>query len=150
MATHISTIIAALAAMPVQAYSATVTVRQGTGLLNTLEAADVPCRIISPLNATSQRTKRVTPGAGRVMTTEWTIEDICYLRFVGEGLGLSDIAAVYVEYMNSYIECSRQLGNQIYAIDLLQQRTQVVQYPASSERTYHAVISTSTFTDIVQ
>jgi hypothetical protein len=150
MATHITTIISALAAMPVQAYGATVSVRSGTGLHNTLESADVPCRIISPLNATSQRTKRITPGAGRVMMTEWTIEDICYLRFVGEGLGLADIAAVYVEYMNSYIECARQLGNSVYTVDLLQQRTQVVQYPASSERTYHAVISTSTFTDIVQ
>jgi hypothetical protein len=150
MATHINTIISALAAMPVQAFGATVTVRSGTGLHNTLEAADVPCRIISPLNTTSQRTKRVTPGAGRVMQTEWTIEDICYLRFVGDGLGLADIATVYVEYMNSYIECSRQLGNSVYSIDLLQQRTQVVQYPASSERTYHAVISICTFTDIVQ
>lgn len=150
MATHIDAIISALAALPVQAFGATVTVRSGTGLHNTLEAADVPCRIISPLNATSQRTKRVTPGAGRVMQTEWTIEDICYLRFVGDGLGLADIATVYIEYMNSYIECSRQLGNSVYSYDLLQQRTQIVQYPASSERTYHAVISTSTFTDIVQ
>lgn len=150
MATHVTSIVSAIAAMPVQAYGATVTVRSGTNLLNTVENADLPCRVISPLNATSQRTKRVTPGAGRVMVTEWTIEDICLLRFVGEGLGLSDIATVYLEYMNSYIECTRQLGNTVYALDLVQQRTQVMQFPASSERTYHAVISTLTFTDIVQ
>jgi len=150
MATHITSIISAIAAMPVQAFGATVTVRSGTGLHNTVENADLPCRIISPLNATSQRSKRITTGAGRVMQTEWTIEDIALLRFVGDGLGLADIASIYLEYMNSYIECARQLGNTVYALDLLQQRTQVLQYPASSERTYHAVISTSTFTDIVQ
>lgn len=151
MGSNIAAIITAIASLDVQLSSVSVLVRSGTALKDSEEISDLPTRIISPVGMTSQRTRVQTlGGAGHVMNNEWTITDTCLLRAVGMGLGLTDIAAVYQEYMAAYIQLSRQLIGQTYSLTLLTQRAQVVEYVNGSGRNYHAVICTLTFAEIVQ
>lgn len=149
MTTSLGDIITALAAMPVKAFGDVVPVRSGDLITNTVETADLPCRIISNLQSTSQRTKRITAGTGKVLSTEWSIDVVCLLRPVGDGLGLADINEVYAEYLQSFLSHMGSIGNSRYQPDITTQRGTVLQWPSGSDRSYHAVISTVTFTDIV-
>lgn len=151
MPSNIASIITAITALNVQLSSVTVLVRAGTSLKDSEEIGDLPTRIVSPVGMTSQRTRvQSLGGAGHVMTTEWTITDTCLLRAVGMGLGLTDIALIYQEYMANYCEQARQLSGYAYTMTLLTQRAQVVEYVTGSGRNYHAVICALTFVEIIQ
>lgn len=149
MATSLDNIITALAAMPVEAFGTVVPVRSGNLITNTVETADLPCRIISNMQSTSQRTKRITAGSGKALTTEWSIDVVALLRPVGDGLGLSDINDIYAEYLQSFLSHMGDIGTARYQPDMTTQRCTVLQWPSGGDRSYHAVISTVTFTDIV-
>jgi hypothetical protein len=135
--------------MPVVAFGDVVPVRSGNLITNTVETADLPCRIISNMQSTSQRTKRITAGTGKVLTTEWSIDVVALLRPVGDGLGLSDINDIYAEYLESFLSHMGDIGTARYQPDMTTQRCTVLQWPSGGDRSYAAVISTVTFTDIV-
>lgn len=148
---QLADIYAAVAALQPTAGGTVVPVRWGATLHNTNESADIPLRLLSPIGDTMGKVQQKTGGGvGHVITVEWSIRDIALLRPVGGGLGLSDIADIYVEYMATYADALRQISSQTYYLVDAQVLPQVLQYPADSGMQYHAVSSTLYLMEIVQ
>jgi hypothetical protein len=61
----------------------------GDSLVNNLDIANLPARVINAIGMSSSMTQLQTFGAGSVMTTEWTIVDIALIRKAGMGLRTS-------------------------------------------------------------
>lgn len=149
MSSSINEILQAVADMNVTVDGDVIPVRWDDTLTNTVESADLPVRLISFLNETSQRARSMTPRPGSVLQVEHTVQVIAILRAVGAGMGLSDIMGMYAEYNDSFLDASRVMGNHRWNVKDVQQRSQVLQYPANSDRWYHTVISTIMFDDRV-
>lgn len=147
MASSLNAILAAIAAMNVTVGGQPVPIRWDDTLQNTVESADLPIRLVSMLGGTAQRSKALTPTPGSAMQIEHSFDIVGILRPVGQGLGLADIQADYVDYIDSTLESSRYLGNNRWNLKLITQRSQIIQYPANSDRWYHAVLFNLVFDD---
>lgn len=147
MPSSLNAILADVASMNVTVGGVLVPIRWDDTLQNTVESADLPLRLVSMLGGAAQRSKAQTPIPGSVLQLEHSIDVTGILRPVGQGLGLSDIQAAYVEYVDTTLEAARYLGNSRYNLKLITQRSQIIQYPASSDRWYHAVLVNLVFDD---
>lgn len=150
MASHLSNILTALAAVTINLDGDNVDVWLTDEVQDTAEYPQLPVRIIHSLGMQGVRTRQQTLGSGAVLSAEWRVTDFVLMRPVGMGLGIRDIAQLYVEYMSEYADGMRVLVNNQWRLETLEQKPQVLEYPAGSGRKYHAVVCTLLFSDIVQ
>jgi len=145
MSSQLVSIVASVAGMSVSGIS---TVYYGTSLKNAVEIADVP---ISAIGMQSSRTKTTTlGGSGHVMMTEWTITDVALLRPAGMGMGLRDIALTMETYMAAYHDAVRTLVAPAWQVIDVRCRSQILEWPQASGRSYDTVIATIVISEIVQ
>lgn len=92
----------ALAAMDVTLNAATVPVFNYDELPDSIQTAQLPCRLLHPLG--EQPGGSVTPFtlSGVSLQFGWTIFDLFLLRPVAQGIGLKDAAPDLVAYMDAY------------------------------------------------
>jgi hypothetical protein len=149
MASQLSSIISAVAAMTITGY--TMPVLRGSTLKNQTDDADVPTRIVNAIGVNSSRTRTATlGGAGHVMQAEWTIQDVALLRSAGIGQGLKDIALTVEGYLGAYHDALRQLIAPGWVLSNATVRATVLEWPQASGRYYDAVTATLTITEIIQ
>jgi hypothetical protein len=99
----------------------------------------------------SSRTKTTTlGGSGHVMMTEWTITDVALLRPAGMGMGLRDIALTMETYMAAYHDAVRTLVAPAWQVIDVRCRSQILEWPQASGRSYDTVIATIVISEIVQ
>ena len=147
MASQIDAIIDALEAMAV---TGVTTVYRGSTLKNSVEVADLPCRIISVIGMQSNRLQSRTFQSGHVMQTEWTLVDVALLRGAGMGIGLKDIAPSMETYLGHYHDALRTLIGATWSVTGASLRSQVLEWPQASGRYYDAVTVTLTVSEIIQ
>lgn len=147
MASQIDAIIDALEAMSV---TGVTTVYRGATLKDTVEVADLPCRIISAIGMQSNRLQSRTFQSGHVMQTEWTITDVAMLRGAGMGKGLSDITPSQEAYLGHYHDALRTLIGATWTVTGASLRSQVLEWPQASGRFYDVVTATLTISEIIQ
>jgi hypothetical protein len=148
MSSQLVSIVASVASMSVSGIS---TVYYGTSLKNAVEIADVPARIISAIGMQSSRTKTTTlGGSGHVMMTEWTITDVALLRPAGMGMGLRDVSLTMETYMAAYHDAVRTLVAPAWQVIDVRCRSQILEWPQASGRSYDTVIATLVISEIVQ
>jgi hypothetical protein len=148
MSSQLVSIVASVASMSVSGIS---TVYYGTSLKNAVEIADTPARIISAIGMQSSRTKTTTlGGSGHVMMTEWTITDVALLRPAGMGMGLRDVALTMETYMAAYHDAVRTLVAPAWQVIDVRCRSQILEWPQASGRSYDTVIATLVISEIVQ
>lgn len=92
----------ALAAMDVTLNAAVVPVFNYDALPDSIQTAQLPCRMLHPLN--EQAAGSLTPFTldGRSLAFGWTIFDLFLLKPVGQGRGLEEVAPQLVAYMDAY------------------------------------------------
>ena len=92
----------ALAAMDVTLNAAVVPVFNYDALPDSIQTAQLPCRLLHPLG--EQPAGSVTPFtlSGHSLSLGWTIFDLFLLKPVGQGIGLVDAAPELVAYMDAY------------------------------------------------
>ncbi|MCC6615935.1 MAG: hypothetical protein IT320_20865 [Anaerolineae bacterium] len=92
----------ALEAMDVTLNAAVVPVFNYDELPDSIQTAQLPCRLLHPLG--EQPLGSVTPFtlSGTSLQFGWTIFDLFLLRPVGQGIGLVDAAPDLVAYMGAY------------------------------------------------
>ena len=147
MASQIDAIIDALEAMAV---SGVTTVYRGSTLKNSVEVADLPCRIISAIGMQSNRLQSRTFQSGHVMQTEWTLVDVALLRGAGMGIGLKDVAPSMETYLGAYHNALRTMIGPNWSVTGASLRSQVLEWPQASGRYYDAVIATLNISEIIQ
>lgn len=147
MASQLDAIIDALEAMSV---SGVTTVYRGSTLKDNVEVADLPVRIISAIGMQSNRLTSKTFQSGHLMQTEWTLNDIALLRAAGMGMGLKDIAPSQETYLAAYHNALRTLIGPAWTLTGASLRSQVLEWPQASGRSYDVVIATLTISEIIQ
>jgi hypothetical protein len=110
---QLDTIYAAIAGravtVTINGVSRDVTGLTGTTLVEHVESAIMPTRLITPAvargrGAMQQRwTPRTSASKGGVITVDWEIQDVLFLRGADAGLGLRDLAPILTQYMANYI-----------------------------------------------
>lgn len=92
----------ALEAMNVTLNAAVVQVFNYDALPDSIQTAQLPCRLLHPLG--EQPLGSTTPFtlAGTGLQFGWTLFDLFLLRPVGQGIGLKDAAPDIVNYMEAY------------------------------------------------
>jgi hypothetical protein len=147
MASQLDAIIDALEAMSV---SGVTTVYRGSTLKDNVEVADLPVRIISAIGMQSNRLTSKTFQSGHLMQTEWTLNDVALLRAAGMGMGLKDIAPSQETYLAAYHNALRTLIGPAWTLTGASLRSQVLEWPQASGRSYDVVIATLTISEIIQ
>jgi hypothetical protein len=150
MATNLNQILADVAALVVTDGALTPTVYYGATMRNSWEKANLPIRILQPVNFGVNSAKSQTLRPTFAMTVVWSIQDICLLRPAGMGQGLPDITVNLANYLSNYIDAVRALGSQTYTRENVRGTIEMLEYPAASGRFYDAVVITMDFLDIIQ
>lgn len=148
MSSKLGNIIDDLASMSIAGFS--ITALTGTSLKDSIELAELPARIISPIGITSNIVRAKTFGNNHVMSVEWSIVDITLLRAAGQGIGLTDIAVTLDDYLAAYLTAVRTLTSTEYALVNVQAKAQITNWPQSSERYYDSVYTVLTFSELNQ
>lgn len=150
MATNLNQILADVAALAVSDGTTTPPVYYGATIRNTWEKANLPIRVLQPVNFGVNSVKSQTLRPAFAMTVIWTIQDICLLRPAGMGRGLPDITVNLGNYLSNYIDAVRTMGASHYSRENVRGTIEMLEYPAASGRFYDAVVITMDFLDIVQ
>jgi hypothetical protein len=150
MATNLNQILADVAALVVTDGTLTPTVYYGATMRNSWEKAQLPIRILQPVNFGVNSAKSQTLRPTFAMTVVWSIQDICLLRPAGMGQGLPDITVNLGNYLSNYIDAVRTLGALHYTRENVRGTIEMLEYPAASGRFYDAVVITIDFLDIIQ
>lgn len=146
--TTLTDIIAAIAALPVQYASAPVPVRVAGTLVDEIEDADLPARVLTVIGALSgERSRTLTP-VGQ-MTFRWRIHDLLLVRSVGLGRGLRDTADDLTRYVYDYARLLRALRANRATVETWEAEIGVIAYPAGADRMYDGVRCTLTIAHIM-
>lgn len=150
MATNLNAILADVAALVVTDGVLTPPVYYGATIRNSWEKANLPIRVLQPVNFGVNEAKSQTMRPTFVLTVTWQIQDICLLRPAGMGRGLPDITVNLATYLSNYIDAVRTLGALHYSRGNVRGTVEMLEYPAGSGRFYDAVVITIDFLDIIQ
>lgn len=150
MATNLNQILADVAALVVTDGTLTPPVYYGATIRNSWEKANLPIRVLQPVNFGVNEAKSQTMRPTFVLTVTWQIQDICLLRPAGMGRGLPDITVNLATYLSNYIDAVRTLGALHYSRGNVRGTVEMLEYPAGSGRFYDAVVITIDFLDIIQ
>lgn len=150
MATNLNQILADVAALVVTDGALTPTVYYGATIRNSWEKANLPIRVLQPVNFGVNEAKSQTLRPSFVLSVAWQIQDICLLRPAGMGRGLPDITVNLATYLSNYIDAVRTLGALHYSRGNVRGTVEMLEYPAGSGRFYDAVVITIDFLDIIQ
>lgn len=150
MATNLNAILADVAALVVTDGVLTPPVYYGATIRNSWEKANLPIRVLQPVNFGVNEAKSQTMRPTFVLSVTWQIQDICFLRPAGMGRGLPDITVNLATYLSNYIDAVRTLGALHYSRGNVRGTVEMLEYPAGSGRFYDAVVITIDFLDIIQ
>jgi hypothetical protein len=100
-----TTIYPALGNMAVTLNSATVDVFNLDALPNSIQTAQLPCRLLLPTNQqlTGRNAQPVTFGTSGLWAVTWNVVDLVLLEAAGQTRGLLDVAGDVVEYQAAYL-----------------------------------------------
>jgi hypothetical protein len=150
MGSNLVNMINSIAALPVELDGDIVDVWVTSDIMDSAEYPQLPVRIIHPIGVVAQRSDMQTLGAGTVLKMEWLVKDMVLVRPVGMGLGIRDVADLYIEYMVNYAQQIRQLVANTWKMTSVEINPQIVEYTAGSGRKYHAVICNILLSELVQ
>lgn len=150
MATNLTQILDDVAALAVSDGVTTPLVYYGATIRNSWEKANLPIRVLQPVNFGVNSTKSQTLRPTFAMTVVWSIQDILLLRPAGMGKGLPDITVNLTDYLSNYIDAVRTLGSSYYTRQNVRGTIEMLEYPAASGRFYDSVVITLDFLDIIQ
>jgi hypothetical protein len=150
MSSQLVTIINAIKAYTPTYNSKVVSIRDGSTLPNTANAADLPMRIISAIGTSGGQVQRMTLGSGPVITFRWQITDLLLGQQVGLGKGEKDQSNAQIAYAAAYAELIRSLVTNKYQIEDITIRADTTEYPAESGNLYYSVSCEYIVKEIIQ
>jgi hypothetical protein len=141
---QINDIIQDLAAMSVNG----ITAKYSTTLRDDAVSAVLPYRFISHRGAgMSASAFNRTTFSGPAYELQWKIVDAVLIRAVASGIGVSDISFDVYDYMGEYVSALRDIATNKYVVTDVQIESTLVEWPASSDRRYDAVIAVVTISE---
>lgn len=144
-----SEIYPAIAALELELAGVTVTGYGLDQLPNSVVAAMLPCRVLSPFtnNAGGNIQRWVTLERNKVV--DWQLTDLLLARGAAAGLGLVDIAEPLTEYLERYIDAMRTLRTfarwKVISVDA---KVDMIEWPESSGQWYDGVRSQLTIREL--
>ena len=150
MASQLPTIIAAIKAFSLTYNGKSISIRDGSTIPNTANAADLPMRIISAVDANGGNVKRYTFGANPVITLRWQVTDTMLGQQVGLGKGEKDQSTAQIAYAATYANLIRGLVTNTYQIDDITITPGTIEYPSESGNMYYGVTCEYIVTEIIQ
>lgn len=160
MPSQLTAIYAAVAGrtIPVTINGASVNVAAVTGasLPESVESAGMPIRLVTPASPggrgayQERHTFKTSASAGGVVTVDWTIQDLFFLRGADAGIGLSDLAPVLTDYAAAYVADLGALVTSRWALTSIAfPAIGGFEWPAESGRYYDGVAVTLTIREII-
>lgn len=140
MASNLSGIYTALAAWSFTVNSQTATALYGSTLKGSLGSADLPARLLLPVNGGLEGTnvQGITLSGGHGTAT-WQIDDLLLVQPVTQGRGIEQVAGALVTYMQQYasqIVSGRRLTSLATVINATPS-SGVYEWPADSGKLYY-------------
>jgi hypothetical protein len=150
MSSNLIAIVNAIKALSVTYDSKTISVRDGSSLVQTPNIADLPMRVISAQGTTGGQVIRKTLGASPVINFRWQINDILLGQQVGLGRGVKDQSTALLTYAQSYAQAVRALVTSQWQIEDVTISVGNIEYPESSGTRYHSVTCEFLIKEIIQ
>jgi len=150
MSSQLVAIISAIKAYTPTYNSRVVSIRDGSTLPNTANAADLPMRIISAIGTSGGQVQRMTLGSGPVITFRWQITDLLLGQQVGLGKGEKDQSNAQIAYAAAYADLIRSLVTNKYQIEDIEIQMDTTEYPAESGNQYYSVSCRYLVKEIIQ
>lgn len=150
MSSQLMTIISAIKAFSLTYNGQSISIRDSSTIPNTANAADLPMRIISAVDANGGNVRRYTFGANPVITFRWRITDKLLGQQVGLGKGEKDQSNAQLVYAATYANLIRGLVTNTYQIDDITINPVTIEYPTESGNMYYGVECEYIVTEIIQ
>jgi len=150
MSSHLIEIVNAVKALSLTYDSKAISVRDGTSLVSTPSAADLPMRVISAQGSTGGGVVRKTLGASPVINFRWQINDILLGQQVGLSRGIKDQSTALLTYAQAYAQAVRALVTSTWQIEDVTITVGNIEYPESSGNRYHSVTCEVLTKEIIQ
>jgi len=135
----INDIVAQIAGLSINGYVG----HYSTTLRNSAESAVLPYRFISHRGSgitVSEFTRTTFSGYG--YNASWLIRDICLLRAINAGIGLSDVSFNVYSYLGEFVSQARNIATNKYSIEMVDGDCSVLEWPDKSGKFYDAIIVT--------
>lgn len=109
---QITAVYAAIAGMTVTTTGGkTPTVYNLSSLMNSVETAHLPCRLMLPIgNNPGDGREGQYIAIGTTMTVDWQINDLMLWQTSQQGLGLQEFAPQLIDYCGKYMDAIRSVG----------------------------------------
>lgn len=156
---QLATIYAALAALEVQISLGdgihTVPVVPLDQLPDVVDSHRFPVRMITPAGARASGSLSGVRtlgggGVGQVLTVDWAIQDLFFLRGADAGVGLADLAPALVSYAGAYMAAASRVRTARYSVTGVEFPVLgSFEWPGGSGRWYDGVIADVTAREII-
>ena len=155
MASQIATIYDTLAAKSLTVSSTAVTAKDADQIPNSLNTADLPVRILTPLlvfggDVLASGSIWGASSGSAVSQTLWTINDVMYWRPVHDSVGVRAHAKILVAYASAYLDMLKT-DTSLAALGVVNLThtisTNVLNYPRGSGNWYYGVTCTLVITE---
>jgi len=141
---YINDIVQSLADMSVNG----ITAEYSTTLRDDAVSAILPYRFISHRGAgMSGSALNRTTFSGPAFELQWKLVDVVLIRPVASGIGVSDVSFDVYDYMGEYVSALRDIATNKYVVVDVQIESSLLEWPASSDRRYDAVIAIVTIAE---
>jgi len=150
VSSHLLDIVDAIKALSVTYDGKTISVRDGSTLVQTPSIADLPMRVISAQGTTGGQVIRKTLGTQPVINFRWQITDMMLGQQVGLGRGIKDQSTALYTYAQAYAQQVRSLVTSTWQIEDVTLSIGSIEYPESSGTRYHSVTCEFIVKEIVQ
>lgn len=129
----------------------TIACRNLQAVGNSVEAADLPVRLLMPFSVgqTGQRGQARSVGIAPLHEVSWTVSEVLLYRTAQSGTGVNDYARVLTEYISQWVNIAFTKRAPIPASVLTSWSAEpdMVEYPTLSGRWYYAVNCSLTYTE---
>lgn len=129
-----------------------VTALWGETLKNTVSAAQLPARVLAPMEnaAEGEGLQLLTFGTTSTGRVDWIIRDVLLLKPTTQGMGLPEVSPLLVKYAQDYatkLQTTRRVLNTatIIRAGIL---PGVIEWPVNSETFYQGVECALTITEV--
>jgi hypothetical protein len=149
MTTSISAIYSAVASLAPKVNSKTIKVYPLTALPNSVPSSALPARLLLPVGAGEGGSTNVTLlEDDNHALVSWTISDLLLYKPVAQGVGLSEVGDVLVDYCEDYLKSlvDARLG---YGLSSVTVTPGLYQYPAGSGNEYYGALVTLSVLDLI-
>ena len=123
------------------------------GARDSIEAADLPVRLIMPFENSRQRESGRPAGIAPLYRAMWAVTDVLLYAAANSGLGLVEFAPVLTEYAGAYLGLVANVRAPVPGAGITLEdwscQPQMIEYPQGSGNWYYGAVCTISYVENV-